>query len=146
MEGRSICQSGSCSCRNGGQGRIKTFQKKCICSKLKNLGKPQNIQVFEKLCRHRPQTYLKKHFETIRKHPSGKDMEIQGPVPRETDSSPFRVFQWFLRPSTSISHVPQRLGYVKSWLVDKEIGKSLNIMISTLVPSITNQVLFSWRN
>ena len=46
-------------CGNGGQRGIKTssyFQKKCVykCKKYK-LGKKE--QVFEKLCRHRPQTY-----------------------------------------------------------------------------------------
>ena len=72
------------------------------------------------------------------KHPNiPKQLEAPERVPRETDSSPFRVFQWFLRPSTSISRAPRRLGCVKSWLFDKEIGMSLNIMISALVPTMS---------
>ena len=134
-------------CESGGQRRIKTstYFQKCVSSKRKKSGRSQNIKVFEKLCRHRPQTY----FQTSRnnwKHPSATDMEIQGPVPRETGSSPFRVFQWFLRPSTSISRVPQRLRYVKSWLVRNVTKHDIYDDIYTMVPSITNQVLFSWRN
>ena len=73
------------------------------------LGKIQNIQVFETLCRHRPQTSRNNW-----KHHREKDMEIQGPVPPETDSSPFRIFQWLLQPSTSISCV---LGSSICWVL-----------------------------
>ena len=46
----------------------------------------KNIQVFEILCLHRPEASPNNW-----KHRNGKDMEIQGPVRRETDLSPFRV-------------------------------------------------------
>jgi len=64
------------------------------------LRKIKHIQIFEKLCQHRPQTSPNNW-----KHRGGKGVEIQGPVPPETDSSPFRIFQWLLQPSTSISCV-----------------------------------------
>ena len=76
------------SCGNGGQGRIKTsscFQK-WVCSKLKNSGKYKIYKFLKYYACIDP-----KHPQTIGSHRSGKDMEIQGPVRRETDLSPFRV-------------------------------------------------------
>ena len=61
------------------------------------LGKLKVIQDLEK-CQHRLQTSPNNW-----KRRGGKDMEVQGPVPPETNSSPFRIFQWLLQPSTSIS-------------------------------------------
>ena len=54
------------------------FQK-CVHSKLKNSGKTKTIQVLESSC-------LQKDPEQLEAPKRGKDMEIQGPVPRETDS------------------------------------------------------------
>ena len=54
--------------------------------KTEKLGKIKNIQVFEILCLHRPEA-----SPNTWKRRNGKDMEIQGPVRRETDLSPFRV-------------------------------------------------------
>ena len=54
--------------------------------KTEKLGKIKNIQVFEILCLDRPEASPNNW-----KHRSGKDTEIQGPVRRETDLSPFRV-------------------------------------------------------
>ena len=86
-------------CAIGGHRGIKTssYLQKCVYSNWK-LWKLKNIQVFEKLCRHRLQTSPNNW-----KHQREKDMEIKGPAPPETDSSPsFRSFQWLLLP-TSIS-------------------------------------------
>ena len=70
------------------------FIQKC------KLGTIKNVQVFETLCRHRPQVSPNNW-----KHHREKDVEIQGPVPPETDSSPFRIFEWLLQASTSVSSV-----------------------------------------
>ena len=95
---RIIHHSGSCfvwkwqSKRNQ---NIIMFTKMCLFKNWK-LGKIKVILDLEK-CQHRLQTSPNNW-----KRRGGKDMEM-GPVPPETDSSPFRIFQWLLQPSTSIS-------------------------------------------
>ena len=72
------------------------FQK-CVYSKLKNSGKSTHIQVFFK------NRACKKTLNNWKHQNAGMIfLEIHGPV-RETDSSPFRIFQWLLQPSASIS-------------------------------------------
>ena len=82
------------------------FIQKC------KLGTIKNVQVFETLCRHRPQVSPNNW-----KHHREKDMEIQGPVPPETDSSPFRIFEWLLQASTSVSSLQfvDSSGQKESW-------------------------------
>ena len=65
---------------------IIMFPKMCLFKNWK-LGKLKVIQDLEK-CQHRLQTSPNNW-----KRWGGKDMEVQGPVPPETDSSPFRIFQ-----------------------------------------------------
>ena len=83
----------------------------------------QNIIIFPKTCVYKTRTtrykniyrLLKnyagihpKHPQTIGVHRGGKDMEDPGPCTsreRLVTASPFRICQWLLQPSTSISGV-----------------------------------------
>ena len=80
------------------ESKHRHISKEMCLFKTENSGKWKNIQV------------LKNYAGIDPKYPqtSGstreKDMEIQGPVPPETDSSPFRIFQYS-------SHRPQSVVY-----------------------------------
>ena len=85
---RPVHQNGSCFVWKWWSGKnqnIIMFPKMGLF-KTEKLGKIRNIQVFEILCLDRPEASPNNW-----KHRSGKDTEIQGPVRRETDLSPFRV-------------------------------------------------------
>ena len=90
--------------------------------------------------------FLKNYAGIDPKHPQTleapeNDMEIQGPVPREAESSTFRIFQWLLQPSTSISCV---LEFSICWILNDGKIQVSNLLFSGQKKSgyLCN---FSWK-